>query len=172
MNGQFSLLRTGFLPVYAAPVPDEVELAIVTMVFDANDPDRLLSVLAKYVAMPTIEPLGAEQLSQNEHGQFDLIFSVNVLEHMHPLQRNLDAMAAVLAPGGLSVPVARSLPCERRRGIANANALRALATPGSPQARRVSLTLDASGHESFRARHFPGESARARVFDRRVRWEP
>jgi 2-polyprenyl-3-methyl-5-hydroxy-6-metoxy-1,4-benzoquinol methylase len=58
------------------------------------------TVLAKYVAMPTIEPLGAEQLSQDEHGQFDLIFSVNVLEHMHPLHRNLDAMAAVLAPGG------------------------------------------------------------------------
>ena len=51
LNGQFSLLRTGFLPVYAAPVPEEVELAIVTMVFDASDPDRLLSVLAKYVVL-------------------------------------------------------------------------------------------------------------------------
>jgi quinol monooxygenase YgiN len=30
---------------------DEVELAIVTMVFDAADPDRLLPVLARYVVL-------------------------------------------------------------------------------------------------------------------------
>jgi SAM-dependent methyltransferase len=61
------------------------------------------SVLAKQVAMPVIEPLCAEQLSPDEHGAFDLIVSVNVLEHMHPLHRNLDAMAAVLAPRGRMV---------------------------------------------------------------------
>jgi len=32
-------------------VPDEVETTIVTMVFNASDPSRLLSVLAKYVVM-------------------------------------------------------------------------------------------------------------------------
>jgi len=41
--------------VYAAPVPDArddaVDLAVVTMVFDASDPDRLQSVLAKYVVL-------------------------------------------------------------------------------------------------------------------------
>jgi SAM-dependent methyltransferase len=61
------------------------------------------SVLAKQIAMPVIEPLCAEQLSPAEHGLFDLIVSVNVLEHMHPLHRNLDAMANVLAPGGRMV---------------------------------------------------------------------
>ena len=61
------------------------------------------SLLAKQAAMPVIEPLCAEQLSPGEHGRFDLIVSVNVLEHMHPLHRNLDAMATVLAPGGRMV---------------------------------------------------------------------
>jgi 2-polyprenyl-3-methyl-5-hydroxy-6-metoxy-1,4-benzoquinol methylase len=61
------------------------------------------SLLAKQAAMPVIEPLCAEHLSPAEHGQFDLIVSVNVLEHMHPLHRNLDAMATVLAPGGRMV---------------------------------------------------------------------
>ena len=37
--------------MYAAPVPEEVDLAVVTMVFDASDPDRLQSVLAKYVVL-------------------------------------------------------------------------------------------------------------------------
>jgi quinol monooxygenase YgiN len=32
-------------------VADEVETTVVTMVFDAVDPSRLLSVLAKYVVM-------------------------------------------------------------------------------------------------------------------------
>jgi 2-polyprenyl-3-methyl-5-hydroxy-6-metoxy-1,4-benzoquinol methylase len=61
------------------------------------------SLLAERVAMPAIEPLAAEQLRPAEHGPFDLIFSVNVLEHMQPLHRNLDALGAVLAPGGLMV---------------------------------------------------------------------
>ena len=30
---------------------DDVDLALVTMVFDASDPDRLLAVLAKYVVL-------------------------------------------------------------------------------------------------------------------------
>jgi quinol monooxygenase YgiN len=37
--------------VYAAPVPEDVELTIVTLIFDAADPDRLQSVLAKYVVL-------------------------------------------------------------------------------------------------------------------------
>jgi 2-polyprenyl-3-methyl-5-hydroxy-6-metoxy-1,4-benzoquinol methylase len=58
------------------------------------------SLLAERVAMPDILPLAAEQLDSDEHGQFDLIFSINVLEHMQPLERNLDALTSVLAPGG------------------------------------------------------------------------
>ena len=61
------------------------------------------SLLAERVEVPEILPLAAEQLRPAEHGQFDLIFSVNVLEHMHPLDRNLDALGAVLAPGGVMI---------------------------------------------------------------------
>ncbi len=32
-------------------MPDEVETTVVTMVFQASDPSRLLAVLAKYVVM-------------------------------------------------------------------------------------------------------------------------
>lgn len=35
---------------------DEVELTVVTMTFDAADPDRLLSVLAKYVVLSRQQP--------------------------------------------------------------------------------------------------------------------
>jgi len=58
------------------------------------------SLLSEQAAMPTIEPLAADQLDPALHGHFDLIVSVNVLEHMQPLRPNLDALAAVLAPGG------------------------------------------------------------------------
>jgi SAM-dependent methyltransferase len=58
------------------------------------------ALLAERALLPTIQPLAAEQLDPSEHGRFTLIFSVNVLEHMQPLQPNLDALAAVLAPGG------------------------------------------------------------------------
>jgi 2-polyprenyl-3-methyl-5-hydroxy-6-metoxy-1,4-benzoquinol methylase len=61
------------------------------------------SELAERVAMPAIEPLAAEQLRPAEHGLFDLIISVNVLEHMQPLGRNLDALATVLASGGTMI---------------------------------------------------------------------
>ena len=47
-----------------------------------------------------VEPIAADQLDPARHGRFDLIFSVNVLEHMRPLGPNLDGMASVLAPGG------------------------------------------------------------------------
>lgn len=56
--------------------------------------------LAETVPMPRIAPLAAHQLDPAEHGRFDLVFSVNVLEHMRPLDPNLDALATVLAPGG------------------------------------------------------------------------
>jgi 2-polyprenyl-3-methyl-5-hydroxy-6-metoxy-1,4-benzoquinol methylase len=42
----------------------------------------------------------AIELDGTRDGPFDLIFSVNVLEHVHPLAPSLDALAAVLAPGG------------------------------------------------------------------------
>ena len=52
-------------------MPDEIELAIVTMRFDAADPGALLAVLSKYV----------------------------VLTRMQPGCRNIDLCASVTAPG-------------------------------------------------------------------------
>jgi SAM-dependent methyltransferase len=57
-------------------------------------------LLAEQVRVPPIEPLAAEQLQPGLHGEFALIFSVNVLEHMRPLGANLEALASVLGPGG------------------------------------------------------------------------
>ena len=50
---------------------DEIELTIVTMTFDTSDPDRLASILSKYVV-----------LSRQQHGC-----------------RNIDLCASVLNPG-------------------------------------------------------------------------
>jgi quinol monooxygenase YgiN len=38
------------------PKPDEVEVTIVTLVFDATDPERLLPVLSKYVVVSRGHP--------------------------------------------------------------------------------------------------------------------
>lgn len=46
-------------------------------------------------------PHRADELSASEHGVFDLIFSVNVLEHMQPLEPNLLGLARVLSPEGM-----------------------------------------------------------------------
>ena len=44
--------------------------------------------------------IGAEQLDPAVHGQFDLIYSVNVLEHIPDLDGAFRGMRSVLAPGG------------------------------------------------------------------------
>lgn len=52
---------------------------------------------------PDAAPLdrrAAVELSPAKDGRFDRIFSINVLEHCQPLGPSLDAMAAVLGPGG------------------------------------------------------------------------
>jgi quinol monooxygenase YgiN len=56
-------------------VPDDVQLTVVTMVFDAADAERLLAVLSKYV----------------------------VLTRMHDGCRNVDLCASVTRPGRLVV---------------------------------------------------------------------
>ncbi len=43
---------------------------------------------------------GAEHLDPELHGEFDVIFSINVLEHCQPLAPALRGLAQVLAPGG------------------------------------------------------------------------
>jgi quinol monooxygenase YgiN len=37
-------------------VDDDVELTVVTMAFDASDPERLLGVLSKYVVLSRMQP--------------------------------------------------------------------------------------------------------------------
>lgn len=43
----------------------------------------------------------AQALDPVRHGSFDVIFSINVLEHIPELEAALDAILGVLAPGGL-----------------------------------------------------------------------
>jgi SAM-dependent methyltransferase len=53
--------------------------------------------------LPEAAPLvrcGAEELVPAKHGEFDVIFSINVLEHCRPMQPALRGIASVLAPGG------------------------------------------------------------------------
>ncbi len=51
-------------------------------------------------AAAPIDRRAAVELDPARDGRFDVIFSVNVLEHVRPLHASLDALAAVLAPGG------------------------------------------------------------------------
>jgi SAM-dependent methyltransferase len=68
--------------------------------FDANR--RLLdAVLEWFDVAPTVLPIKAELLDPRVHGTFDLIFSVNVLEHIPALEEALTSMLGVLARGGL-----------------------------------------------------------------------
>ena len=52
---------------------------------------------------PELLPFRAEELEPADLGYFDLIFSVNVIEHFQPLAASLDGLARVLAPGGRMV---------------------------------------------------------------------
>ncbi len=49
---------------------------------------------------PELLPLRAEQLEPGVHGRFDLIFSVNVMEHVMALDDAMVALAHVLSPHG------------------------------------------------------------------------
>lgn len=52
-----------------------------------------------HVALPVFA-IGADALDPEVHGRFDLIYSVNVLEHILDLDAAFDAMASALAPAG------------------------------------------------------------------------
>jgi 2-polyprenyl-3-methyl-5-hydroxy-6-metoxy-1,4-benzoquinol methylase len=45
-------------------------------------------------------PIGVTELDPRRHGRFDLIYSVNVLEHLTELDAAIAAMTEVLVPGG------------------------------------------------------------------------
>ena len=77
------------------------------------------SVLADHTEVPDIARIAADALDPAVHGTYDLIFSVNVLEHMLPMRSNLDAIGAVLAPGGSMVHTCPNyrIPYEPHYGI-------------------------------------------------------
>ncbi len=65
--------------------------------------NAIREVLADRVSIPTIMPIAAKDLDPTEHGTFDTIFSINVLEHMRPLEPNLAGLVRVLRPDGLMI---------------------------------------------------------------------
>ena len=63
--------------------------------------------------------IGAEKLDPAAHGKFDLIYSVNVLEHIPDLDAAFAGMARVLAPGGAMIHMCPNyfVPYEPHFGI-------------------------------------------------------
>jgi SAM-dependent methyltransferase len=66
--------------------------------YEGFEPIRV--ALEAGVADPRLLAVRAEELNLSRHGGFDLIFSVNVIEHFHPLAASLDGLERVLLPGG------------------------------------------------------------------------
>lgn len=66
--------------------------------------DLFAHVRAELVARapdaPPLDRRAAVELDPARDGRFDVIFSINVIEHCRPLAASLDAIAGVLAPGG------------------------------------------------------------------------
>ena len=87
----------GFMPVIRAAITDQISASARA--------DELL--------------IGAEKLDPSEHGQFDLIFSVNVMEHIMELEEAMKAMSDVLAPTGMMVHLCANyrFPYEPHLGI-------------------------------------------------------
>lgn len=48
-----------------------------------------------------ILPLSAREIEPRKHGYFNLVFSVNVIEHFQPMNENLDALARIMGDGGV-----------------------------------------------------------------------
>ena len=65
-------------------------------------------------------PLSAREVEPCKHGQFDLIFSVNVLEHFQPLKENLDALTGLMGNCGRQVHTCPNyhVPYEPHYGVA------------------------------------------------------
>jgi SAM-dependent methyltransferase len=68
---------------------------------------------------PHILHLEARELDCASHGLFDVIFSINVIEHFQPLGTNLAGMARVLSPRGVQIHTCPnySVPYEPHFGI-------------------------------------------------------
>lgn len=68
---------------------------------------------------PEILSISAVDLNEDIHGTFDLIFSVNVIEHIFPLEIAVEAMANVLAKDGMMLHLCPNynFPFEPHLGI-------------------------------------------------------
>ena len=82
---------------------DEVELTVVTMVFDATDPERLLSILSKYVVVSRQQP-GCRNIdlcgSVTVNGRFLIIqkWETPAAQQVHFNSSEMVEMAQAAAP--------------------------------------------------------------------------
>lgn len=87
--------------------------------FDANA--RLGAAVRTWLEADDLPVLDIEvgQLDRHVHGQFDVIVSMNVLEHIPDLEGAMFAMARVLAPGGMMIHLCPNyaIPFEPHFGI-------------------------------------------------------
>jgi len=68
---------------------------------------------------PNIYPLSARDVQPERFGFFDLIFSINVIEHFQPMNENLDALARLMADNGRQIHTCPNyhVPYEPHYGI-------------------------------------------------------
>lgn len=105
---------------------DVVELEPVGSAFEFIGATR--AALPPFEPAPRLLGIGAESLDPATHGEFDLIYSLNVLEHVPDWRGAMDAVGSVLAPDGtmyLSCPN-YTFPYEPHFGV--------LLVPGRPAA--------------------------------------
>lgn len=78
---------------------------------------RVVSDAVSY--SPRIIESEARDLDPKQYGFFELIFSVNVIEHFQPMKENLNGLARIMAPGGVQVHTCPNyhLPYEPHYGI-------------------------------------------------------
>jgi SAM-dependent methyltransferase len=79
---------------------------------------QALSSHPAIISLPRLD-LPAESLSPSTHGQFDLIYSINVLEHIPALESALQGMTLVLASDGMMLHTCPNytIPYEPHFGI-------------------------------------------------------
>ncbi len=96
--------------------------------FDANA--KLGAAVLKWLHAEDLPVLGveADQIDPALNGSFDVIFSINVLEHIPDLSGAIAAMTKALAPGGVMVHLCPNyaIPYEPHFGL--------LLVPGAPRA--------------------------------------
>lgn len=108
-------LLTGFLQSRGF---DVVAIEPIGHGFEATP--RLAEVICEATGVTAnILSLAARDVNVTEHGTFDLIFSVNVIEHFQPLRENLDALALIMRPKAVQIHTAPNyrIPYEPHYGI-------------------------------------------------------